>query len=113
MPCVGSCSSKNTFTRSAYETFHGSKTTRTASVCPVWPEQTSSYDGCGVDPPAYPADVDQTPGIRQKISSAPQKQPSPKTATSKPSGMLSALVTTGVPSTTCSSARVNHCSVRP
>ena len=49
---------------------------------PVWPEQTSSYDGCGVVPPAYPTEVDQTPGICQKISSAPQKQPSPKTATS-------------------------------
>ena len=35
---------------------------RTASVWPVRPEQTSSYVGCGVWPPAYPADVDQTPG---------------------------------------------------
>ena len=45
---------------------------------PVRPRHTSSYDGLGVMPPAYPTDVDQTPGIRQKISSAPQKQPSPK-----------------------------------
>ena len=29
---------------------------------PVRPEQTSSYDGCGVVPPAYPTEVDQTPG---------------------------------------------------
>ena len=49
---------------------------------PVRPLQTSSYDGFGVMPPAYPTEVDQTPGTCQKISSAPQKQPSPNSATS-------------------------------
>src|SRR3954452_18825151 len=49
--------------------------------------------------------------MRQKISSAPQKQPSPKTATSKPSGMSS--VTTGASRTRCFSAIENHCSERP
>ena len=52
MPWVGSCTSKNRLTRSAYETTFGSKTTRTASVWPVRPEQTSSYDGWAVKPPA-------------------------------------------------------------
>jgi hypothetical protein len=52
MPWVGSWISKNLFTRSAYDTTVGSKTMRTASVCPVRPEQTSSYDGCAVWPPA-------------------------------------------------------------
>ncbi len=49
---------------------------------PVRPLQTSSYDGFGVLPPAYPTEVDHTPGTCQKISSAPQKQPSPNSATS-------------------------------
>ena len=58
MPWVGSCTSKKRLTRSPYATTFGSKTTRTASVWPVRPEQTSSYDGCGVYPPAYPTDVE-------------------------------------------------------
>ena len=37
---------------SAYDTFAGSKTMRTASVWPVRPLHTSSYVGCGVVPPA-------------------------------------------------------------
>ena len=52
MPWVGSWTSKNRLTRSAYETTEGSKTTRIASVWPVRPLQTSSYVGCGVTPPA-------------------------------------------------------------
>jgi hypothetical protein len=36
----------------------GSKTTSTASVCPVRAEQTSSYVGFGVKPPAQPAAVE-------------------------------------------------------
>ena len=52
MPWVGSCTSKNLFTRSAYATTFGSKTIRTASVWLVRPLQTSSYDGFGVVPPA-------------------------------------------------------------
>jgi len=65
MPCVGSCTSKNCFTRSAYDTTVGSKTMRIASVWPVPPVQTSSYVGWGLCPPAYPTDVDQTPGSCQ------------------------------------------------
>jgi hypothetical protein len=52
MPWVGSWISKNFFSRSAYDTFAGSNTTRTASVWPVCPLHTSSYVGWGVLPPA-------------------------------------------------------------
>ena len=58
----------------------GSKTTRTISAWPVLPEHTSSYVGFGVRPPAYPTAVEMTPGVCQKVFSAPQKQPRPKTA---------------------------------
>lgn len=47
-PWVGSWDSQNSFSSSAYETVFGSKTTRTASVWPVRPEQTSSYAGFSV-----------------------------------------------------------------
>ncbi len=69
--------------------------TRTTSAWPVRPVQTSSYVGLGVEPPAYPTEVDQTPGTSQNVFSSPQKQPSPNTATPKPSG---AWVSTGLPS---------------
>ena len=52
-------------------------------------------------PPAYPTDVEITPGSRQKIRSAPQKQPIPKTATCAPSGHGPF---SGVPSTVCRGA---------
>ena len=53
---------------------------------PVRPLHTSSYDGLGVNPPAYPTAVLYTPSVCQKIRSAPQKHPSPKIAVSRPSG---------------------------
>jgi hypothetical protein len=55
-------------------------------VWPVRPEQTSSYVGFGVSPPAYTAAVVYTPGAFQKRRSAPQKQPMPTTIRSNPSG---------------------------
>src|SRR5439155_7090580 len=84
MPWLGSWFSQNTLSRSAYATFAGSYTTWTTSVCPVYPEHTSSYVGFGVTPPAYPTDVEMTPGIFQNIFSAPQKQPIPKIAVCAP-----------------------------
>ena len=48
MPWVGSWTSQKTFTRSVKVILVGSKTTRTASVWPVRPLQTSSYVGLGV-----------------------------------------------------------------
>src|SRR5205823_6991433 len=98
IPWLGSWFSQKTFSRSAYATFVGSYTTCTASVCPVYPEQTSSYVGFGVTPPAYPTEVEMTPGTFQNIFSAPQKQPIPKTATCAPAGHGPR---SGVPSTAC------------
>src|SRR6266704_1515245 len=86
IPCVGSWFSQKTLSRSANVTRAGSYTTWTTSACPVYPEQTSSYVGFGVTPPAYPTAVEITPGIFQNIFSAPQKQPMPKTASWAPSG---------------------------
>src|SRR2546430_15579418 len=85
MPWVGSWFSQNTLSRSARGTPDGSYTTWTTSVCPVWPEQTSSYVGFGVCPPAYPTDAEITPEMLQNIFSAPQKQPLPKTTNRAPS----------------------------
>ena len=67
-------------------TLVGSKTTRTTSLCPVIPEQTSSYSGCGVRPPAYPACVETTPSCCHSFRSAPQKQPMPTISCSRPAG---------------------------
>ncbi|CAM5339959.1 hypothetical protein SBADM41S_12248 [Streptomyces badius] len=47
-PWVGLCDSQNSFSSSSYDTTAGSKTTRTASVWPVRPEQASSYVGFSV-----------------------------------------------------------------
>src|SRR5438874_489047 len=64
----------------------GSNITRTASVCPVIPVQTSRYVGFGVWPAAYPTAVEYTPFSCQNFRSAPQKQPIAKMARSKPPG---------------------------
>src|SRR6266508_4410215 len=110
MPWVGSCDSQNTFSSSPNVTCFGSNTTRTASVCPVRPVQTSSYVGFGVYPPAYPTAVVQTPGMSQKNSSAPQKQPVPNHTSSYPSG---AGAVCGVPSTMFSAGTANDRCGRP
>src|SRR3990170_5507741 len=66
------------------------------------PEQTSSYVGLGVEPPAYPTAVTNTPSPScQNLRSAPQKQPRPKTARSIPSGYGPCR---GCPLTKCRSA---------
>src|SRR5665811_2596464 len=61
-------------------------------------------------PPAYPTDVDQTPDTFQNVCSAPQKQPSPKTATAIPAG---ASVSIGLPSTRCVPPTLNGRMSRP
>ena len=86
MPCVGSCASKNTLSNRSKGSTDGSKTARTTSACPVSPEQTSSYVGYGVKPPAYPTAVVHTPSVCQNSRSAPQKHPNPSTAVCKPAG---------------------------
>src|SRR5699024_4230514 len=86
MPCVGSCHSKNVASSFSTGSTCGSNTTRTASVCPVAPEQTSSYVGLGVQPPAYPTAVVHTPSSSQSTRSAPQKQPKTSVMVSSPSG---------------------------
>ena len=91
-------------------TFAGSNATRTASACPVRPEQTSSYVGFGVNPPAYPAAVEYTPGICQYNLSAPQKHPSANTAVSTPSGNG---CSSGVPNTACRDGTSNTRCSRP
>src|SRR6059058_3854125 len=98
MPCVGSWFSQKSRRISSYDVCCGSNTTSTASVCPVRPEQTSSYVGFFVKPPAYPTAVVYTPGACQNTRSAPQKQPMPTTACSSPAGNGGAI---GVPSTKC------------
>src|SRR5664280_1206115 len=86
MPCVGSWFSQNSFSSESYETAAGSKTTRTTSLCPVQPVQTSRYVGFGVEPAAWPTAVVKTPLCCQNFFSAPQKQPIPKSARCIPSG---------------------------
>ena len=52
IPCVGSWLSQKTRSSSSKLTRDGSNATRTTSAWPVRPEQTSSYVGFGVKPPA-------------------------------------------------------------
>src|SRR5205085_10778344 len=101
MPWVGSWFSQNTFSSCSYAIADGSYTTWTTSACPVSPEHTSSYVALGVRPPAYPTEVEYTPGSCQNSRSAPQKQPIPTTARSSPSGKGGL---GGVPSTAWRSA---------
>src|SRR5436190_1222031 len=50
------------------------------------PVQTSRYVGFGVWPAAYPTAEEYTPFNCQNLRSAPQKQPMPNIARSRPSG---------------------------
>src|SRR4051795_4370321 len=101
MPWVGSWPSQNFCSTWAVEITDGSYATRTASVWPVRPLQTSREVGFGGDPPAEPTDVVQTPGVSQKTRSAPQKQPMPTSSQSMPSGNGG---TRGLPASTSCSA---------
>src|SRR3972149_4867610 len=83
-PCrlrvVGSWMSQKTSRSSSYETWDGSKTTRTTSACPVRPEPRPLYVGFLSSPPLYPTSVDCTPLTLRNAASTPQKQPAPNVA---------------------------------
>ena len=82
MPWVGSWASQKRLNSDPNDTTFGSYTTSTASVWPVRPEQTSSYEGFLVVPPAYPTAVAATPSVSQNSRSAP-----PETAHSEQDGL--------------------------
>src|SRR6266702_6305759 len=80
---VGSWIVKNTSSSSRYEISSGSKVTWTTSAWPVVPVHTSSYEGWGTCPPAYPDCTPTTPRSSRYTASRHQKQPPARVAISR------------------------------
>src|SRR2546426_8629748 len=80
---VGSCTVKNTSSRSLSEITFGSNVIWLTSACPVRPVHTCSYDGFATVPPEKPDSTFSTPFSSSTTASVHQKQPPPSVIVSR------------------------------